>query len=243
MAHGDFVWCDLSARQTDIVCSFYNSLLRWQYHTDTAPDGSEYHVAYTDNPVGGLYTMPSKFNTMGMPCFWMSYVEVSSVQSAIHTASTLGGKVEVGPISGPNGSLIALIRDPLGAGFTVIEGKGLIPRSDCPKHGEMAWNELYVSDARAVVPFYKSMFNWKIETSERVDEKIDVTINGEVRSAIFQLPDSIRGKEQFWGIHFAVDDLSAAKSHVNSNGTILYEQDDTLLARDPDNAAFFLSRT
>lgn len=242
MAHGGFVWCDLSARDIDGTCSFYERLLQWRYHTEVAPDGSDYRVGYTDNPVAGVYTMPAKFDAMGLPCFWMSYVEVSSVQTAIETATTLGGKVEVGPITGPNGYLIALIRDPLGAGFTVIEGEGLRPRPDRPKHGDMAWNELYVSDAQAVAAFYRSMFGWTIAKSENGTDRFDVTIGGEICSAISQLPDRVRGKEQFWGIHFAVDDVIAAKSYINSHGTILYEDDNTLLARDPDDAAFFLNQ-
>jgi len=241
MAHGDFVWCDLSTRRIGDARKFYGGLFGWQFQNDVAPDGSEYLIAHSGSPIAGLYPMPRKFDEMGMPCFWMSYIEVDSVDEATYTANNQGGKVEVGPINGANGSVIALIRDQLGAGFTVIEGQGLAARPDYPKHGEMAWNDLYVSDAAAVMPLYQSMFGWEFVQADGRGDSYDVANNGVVRSAVHQVPDSIRGKEQFWGVHFAVDDLAVARTNVNDNGSILYEREGAILARDGDNAAFFLT--
>ncbi|MEL6361243.1 MAG: VOC family protein [Pseudomonadota bacterium] len=241
MAHGDFVWCDLSARNLMAAREFYSGLFGWQYHSDVAPDGSEYLVAYSDNSVAGLFTMPKRFDQMGMPCFWMSYIEVRSVEEAIRVARDQGAKVEVGPVDGANGSVIALIRDQLGAGFTAIEGPGLVVRPEHPRHGEMAWNDLFVSDATAVMPFYQAMFGWEFTPTDGSGQTHDVTNNGVVCSTVHQLPEGVRGKEQFWGVHFAVDDLAIARTYVIESGSILYERDSAILARDGDNAAFFLT--
>ncbi len=241
MAHGDFVWCDLTARRIGDARKFYGGLLGWQFQNDVAPDGSDYLIAYAGSQIAGLYTMPRKFDEMGMPCFWMSYIEVDSVDEAIDTANKQGAKVEVGPINGANGSVIALIRDQLGAGFTVIEGQGLAARPDYPKHGEMAWNDLYVSDAAAVIPLYQSMFGWEFAQANGSGHTYDVANNGVVCSTVHQSPESTRGKEQFWGIHFAVDDLAAARNYVSDNGSILYEQEGAILVRDGDHTALFMT--
>lgn len=242
MPHGDFVWCDLSARRLDIACAFYARLLGWRIGADTMTDGSEYRIAETARPVAGLYTMPRKFDDMGMPCFWMSYIAVDNAAAAVETARDLGGKVEVGPIDGIYGSTVALIRDPLGAGFTVIDGPGLTPRPAQPQPGDMAWNALYVSDAAAVIPFYRALFGWTIAPATDGGGRHHVHRDGARISEIHELPDAVRGKEQYWGIHFAVDDLAAANSLIRAEGgQLVYEDTETLLARDPDGAAFFLS--
>ena len=107
MAHGDFVWCDLSARTVGRVSEFYTRLFNWCYQVDQAPDGSDYHIAQAAGPVGGIFAMPEKFFAMGMSCFWMSCIEVASVTAAVATATAQGGKVEVGPVAGSGGATIA----------------------------------------------------------------------------------------------------------------------------------------
>lgn len=239
MAHGDFVWCDLSTRRLDTARRFYGGLLRWQFQGAAGPGDGDYLMAYTRETVAGLYTMPVKFADMGMPCFWMSYIEVDCARTASDIAHKRGGTVEAGPTDGGDGTTWALIRDPLGAGFTVLEGNTPPPRPDAPEHGAMAWNELYVSQSEAVIPFYAAIFGWTM-TQNAMTGACDIAVDGRVCSAIHQLPDSLRGKEQFWGVHFAVDDRAAAKACIVDHGTIVDAWDGLVLARDPDGAAFFL---
>ncbi len=159
MAHGDFVWCDLSSRRIAVAQQFYNRLFQWQYQTLQAGDGSDYLIASAGNQANaGLYVMPQEFQDMGMPCFWMSYIAVSSAEQAVSDAARLGGKVEMGPRDWGDGSRIALIRDPLGAGFTVVEGSTFLLRNSKPSHGSIGWNALYVSNAASVIPFYEQLF-------------------------------------------------------------------------------------
>lgn len=240
MAHGEFVWCDLSARRLTEARDFYGRLFGWRYEQAVAPDGAEYITANTTHATAGLYAMPARFIEMGMPCFWMSYIEVTSVKAAITIASDHGAKIELGPVEGPDDTQIALIRDPLGAGFTVVEGAGLSARPCQPLHGDMAWNELYVSNAEAVSPFYQALFGWTISRGDTASHSYDIALDGRVLSAIHQLPDNVRGKEQYWAVSFAVDDLAAARSCVQSHGQLLYEDDGAIVARDGDGAVFFL---
>lgn len=247
MAKGDFLWCDVSTFRMDITKSFYAKLFGWSYEPITQPDGTPYHIAASGaGKCAAVFEMPEKFRKIGLPSFWMSYIEVDSVEAAVAQARTLGGKVEVGPIAFGDTSSIALIRDPLGAGFTVYQGNDLKPRAPDAPQGHMAWNALYVSDAQAVIGFYETLFDWSISQGPVHAGTFEIrNARGDVVSAIHELPEAVRGKFQFWGVHFAVPDLSAAKAQVlDGGGKILDESqvDDekTLLAQDPDGAAFFL---
>ena len=243
MAHGDFVWCDLSTFRPGTTKAFYSGLFGWGYSDASQPDGSCYHIAAADaGERAGVFEMPEKFRKIGLPSFWMSYIEVDDVDAAIETAQLLGGKIELGPVPFSEPARLVLIRDPLGAGFTVCESAGLPARSPAPEPGEMAWNALYVSNASKVIDFYSALFGWQISPVPNQPGTWHArTDQGDVVSEIQQLPEAVRGKYEFWGVHFAVADHSAAKTFVTGRGgRILYEDRSSLLAEDPDGAAFFL---
>lgn len=244
MAHGDFVWCDLSSFELDKAKSFYGNLFSWRFAPLPQPDGSNYlSASIAAGEQAGLFEMPARFQEMGLPSFWMSYIEVDDVDEAIQRAQEHGGKIELGPIVFDEEARIALIRDPLGAGFTVIESSRLPPRGTNGTTGAMRWNALYVSDAKAVLPFYEALFGWKIEADGK-DGRYRVLSGGKHVSDVFELPEDIRGRFEFWGVHFAVDSLSEAKARlIGLGGEVIYEDgaQQELLARDLNGAAFFLT--
>ena len=57
---------------------------------------------------------------------------------------------------------VALIRDPQGSGFTVYEGDQLTHTRTLNEPGTLIWNELHVSNAAKVIPFYEGIFNLDI---------------------------------------------------------------------------------
>jgi predicted enzyme related to lactoylglutathione lyase len=245
MAHGEFVWCDLSTFRPDTTLRFYTKLFGWSYESLSQPDGTDYAVAAPrSTPTAGLYEMPAKFVDMGMPSFWMPYINVDDIQTTCDTALAQGGRVEVGPIDWGEFGQVALIRDPLGAGFTVTQG-GMADTSaikSSPGHA-MAF-ALYVSDIQAIKEFYTAIFDWTFSPKSASDSCDVHAKSGSQVAKVHELPDQDRGKEQFWSIQFAVADLSQSKATLLKNGgEVLYEEKHTLLARDPDGAAFFLAET
>ncbi|MEM9207353.1 MAG: VOC family protein [Pseudomonadota bacterium] len=247
MAHGDFVWCDLSTLDQARAERFYNTVFGWDYTATAQPDGSPYSIAsISRREAAGLFPMPEKFRAIGLPSFWMSYIQVDDIDDCITKAERRGAKVEVRPLDFGDGAKIALIRDPLGAGFTVYQGNGLSPRSDKALSGAACWNALYVSDLSAVEGFYATLFDWTIELDiHDPTARIAWTAQGAVAASLHEVGEDIRGSFEFWGVHFAVHNLNAAKEAVTkSGGRIEYEGEDGrgpfTLARDPDEAAFFI---
>ena len=121
MKHGSFIWCDLSAHRADQSRDFYRDMLGWKFE-----DQGGYHIAHNGKaPIAGHYQMPGKFIDMRMPAFWMSYIAVDDVAETVELANSMGAKVELGPAEFDGGGQYALIRDQLGAGFTVYQGDAL----------------------------------------------------------------------------------------------------------------------
>ena len=247
MARGDFVWCDVSTFRFAETKAFYARLFGWSYANLVQPDGSTYDVAST--PLGeaaGVFVMPEKFQKIGLPSFWMPYFAVEDLEARCELAARAGGKIELGPLDWSEQDRIALIRDPLGAGFTIYQGASFGPASRRETPGHPDWRALYVSDVNAVRGFYISMFDWRIADivgsngAYRVETAYGVPV-----ADLVEADDGLRGDYQFWGVHFSVRDLPNALADIASAGGGLVRQKPsfggaTTLVKDPDGAAFFI---
>lgn len=237
MAHGDFVWCDLSTFDPQVTQPFYAKLFGWRY-----ADDSGYAIASASRgPVAGLFPMPQKFRDIRMPSFWMSYVEVADIDAAVETARAHGGKVELGPAPFDGGGRYALIRDPLGAGFTIYQGAALAGATSGGA-GTRLGHGLFVSDASAVIPFYAALFGWRFDAPNGGVQSIQ---NGaRIIAHLHEIPDpAVRGKEQYWAVLFAGNSASKDRETISAHGgTVEAEmalpEGNVLIARDPNGAAF-----
>ncbi len=246
MSKGDFVWCDLSAYRVDTAKAFYRKVFGWNYKPVAQLDGTPYHVAFArKGEAAAIFEMPEKFQKIGLPSFWMPYIAVDHIEDACAAAARRGGRIEIEPTAFSERDAIALIRDPLGAGFTVYEGTGLAPLKDYRK-GHMAWRGLYVSDPHAVKDFYAAIFDWRfsqdpaLPSAFRVCNALGVDV-----AEIVKVGEDLRGPHEFWGIHFAAGDLRKAKAAIEKHGgEIIFEdahpEQPTVLAKDPGGAAFFV---
>jgi len=245
LAHGDFVWSDLSAYRPDTAIAFYRSVFGWDFVETAGTDNVPYHIAkMADRECAGLFEMPRMFQEMKLPSFWMSYIQVDEFDTAVDTAGSSGGKIELGPVEFDSASKIALIRDPLGAGFTVYEGSGLTPRPTSPKPGEMAWNALHVSKAEMAIPFYRALFGWSIVEDDKIEGQHHVIgANGAPISEIRERGTEDRGGFEYWAVTFAVEDLSDACVRARqAGGEVGLSMDGLSITPiyDPDGACFYI---
>lgn len=238
MAHGELVWCDLSARQPAQVMGFYTDVFGWAF------DKSEsYFVAHRQGQeVAGLFEMPTNFQAVGLPSFWMTYVSTDDLDQTCTQAKALGGTVEIGPNPfGENGAY-ALIRDPLGAGFTAYQGDLDVPTQH--KDGCRLGHGLFVSDASKIRAFYEGLFDWQFDSTKdgvaavRKDQQI-VFYCHEINDA------AVRGKEQYWAVYFDTDYLaSSLKTVANSGGSLIANitipEGQAAFVSDPEGAVFVL---
>jgi predicted enzyme related to lactoylglutathione lyase len=103
---------ELTTTHPDRARDFYSKLFGWKIQAMPNPgDEGEYLMFQTSNGGGGI----AGKMVAEQPTAWMPYISVASVQTAIDTATKLGGDVVMGltPI-GDMGS-IAVLRDPTGA--------------------------------------------------------------------------------------------------------------------------------
>lgn len=227
-------FADISTYFPNKTMPFYERIFGWKYYKH-----NNYYSAFIGNTeTSGLYETPDKFKQMRMPHFWMTYIKVANLDATIEKAKQLGGIIEMAYEMSDFGK-VALIRDPQGAGFTIYEGDKLKNTRTKNTKNTLIWNELHVSDVTKIIPFYKGIFNWKIQQNQNGISEV-FNIEGEHIADISEIQNQHKGKYEYWVCTFGIEDLTASKKLILENGgTLISEENNRLLFTDNSNEAFF----
>ena len=233
-----FVWADLSTYDPEKSKRFYETVFGWQFHDDQG-----YSVAMNGRrELTGLFETPEFFQKIKMPHFWMSYI---AVKDALNTAEIASGiqNAKVERTTEFYGGQIALIRDPQGAGFTIYDGGKLNSRASERRrveHGDFIWNELHVSDATEVIPFYERLFDWKITAGANSSGWVIHDSMNKHIADLHEIPNEIKGKYEYWVCTFAVKDLAETRQKIEqSGGGCFLDEEHRIMMHDDSGEAFF----
>lgn len=159
---GRFVWYELLVNDTAAAMAFYRDVIGWTtepFGEGTGPDAYNMWIG-KQGPLGGVMELPPQVKAQGVPGHWMGHVEVADVDQTAALVKTLGGTVHHGPEDVPTVGRFAVIADPQGAAISVFEPIREMAPHDVAQHGEVSWNELYTTDAKAALAFYGGIFGW-----------------------------------------------------------------------------------
>jgi predicted enzyme related to lactoylglutathione lyase len=111
-------WSELASRDVPRVREFYANLLGWE--TKGAANMPTYIEFYAGGePRGGLLPMDEQWQ--GIPSHWGIYFRVADCDATAEKAKQTGATIMHGPFSIPNVGRMAMMRDPQGAMFSIIQ--------------------------------------------------------------------------------------------------------------------------
>ena len=234
MKTNDPIFADLSTYNPNETIPFYENVFGWKFYEEY-----DYHTAFLGNDtVAGLYETPLKYKQMRMPHFWMTYIQVNDVDETVEQAKSLGGIIEMHEKI-PYIGKVALIRDPLGAGFTIYEGSFFKNTRTTNVPNTLVWNELHTSKLDNAIPFYQGIFNWNIVKETSKEAQIFNSKNEHIAD-IYEIPTIIKGKYNYWVSSFSVLDLKETKKKIISNGgKLVIDEKKRMLFTDNSKEAFF----
>lgn len=234
MKPNNIIFADLSTYTPKETIAFYENVFDWKYYSSY-----DYYIAYkNDKQVVGLYETPEKFKQMRMPHFWMTYIQVNDVESTVTKARELGGIIEMEQEIQGFGK-VALIRDTQGAGFTVYQGENLKSTRTENEMNTLIWNELHISEAQKIIPFYEGIFKWNFKEKDNNHFEIYNAKNEHIANAL-EIPNEYKGKYEYWVCTFGVKKLQNAKAKVLENGgSIVIDEGERILCTDNSGQAFF----
>ena len=120
-AHGQPCWYELATSQGGLGAAekFYGEVLGWKAQ-DAGMEGFTYHLATSDGDmVAGLMELTPEMG--GMPPFWMIYFGVDDADKAAADIRAAGGAVHKEPADIPGTGRFAVVGDPQGAGFGILQ--------------------------------------------------------------------------------------------------------------------------
>jgi len=117
---GEWIWSSLLVRDADHEAGFYQTLCGYDVFDLASDDSLEHLILSTDDFARvGVNSLPT--DTLRRHPHWLNFVRVENASDIAEHAVTLGGRVLVEPRLDRHGGRIAVIADPAGAPFGVME--------------------------------------------------------------------------------------------------------------------------
>lgn len=245
--HGQFVWYELMTPDVEGARKFYSPITSW----GTQPFDQSYTMWTTGGtPFAGLQPLGPKEREQGIPPNWMPYVETSNIAETVRLASSLGARIRVQPTDIPNAGTFAVIQDPQGAAFGVLDSKGRPGGwNGTPVVGRFSWHELMTTDSSKAYDFYKRLFGWDKtgEMDMAGGNKYTMYGKGQPFGGIFTRPPEMASMHPFWLCYIHVKDIDKAVATATKNGAFVQRPPMEVpgggriaILGDPQGAAFAL---
>jgi uncharacterized protein len=114
---GTVCWHDLSTPKTDAAGKFYTKVIGWK-QVDQNYGENSYHL-FKVGRVGvcGMWPFPMK----KLPPCWVTYWQVADCAKTVAKVKRLGGRILMGTTPVPGMCRFAIVKDPQGAAFGILE--------------------------------------------------------------------------------------------------------------------------
>ena len=219
----------LLSRDSSGSAIFYQKVFKWDAPPLETP--GTLGLISDDGLIGGIVSLPEDAST-DQQAMWLVSMETDDLEGALAKVATNGGVVVHGPSTIKGGLRTAVVQDPQGGVFQVVQGEILEP--DC-----WVWVELASETPSESASWYTKVFGvtQKESSGERILLSMDGTEFGAVSPTVFENSGSQ------WVPVLAVSDLPDHLSRVTSaKGEVLLasEADGVALILDPQGAPLLL---
>ena len=204
---------DLSAAE-----HFYGILFGWRFH-DMALPGVRYAVATLDGHiVAGLAQLPLPSN--GRRPAWLNFIATADTDTTTRLAVKQGAKVLVAPRNVPDLGRVAILVDPQGAAFAILQSSSGDPPDVLGDDGAWIWSSLITSNPNADAAFYQSLFGYEVYAAPGAaqDGHLIVASQGYARASVNPLPTQRPGQHPQWLNFVRVADAAASAQQATALG-------------------------
>jgi predicted enzyme related to lactoylglutathione lyase len=119
-APGEWIWSSLQSQDAAAEAAFYQTLFAYDVFDLASDDDSEHLVLSSDGFArGSVNSFPS--GAARRHAHWLNFVRVDNTADSVAKAVALGGRVLVEPHPDRHGGQIAVLADPAGAPFGLME--------------------------------------------------------------------------------------------------------------------------
>lgn len=245
---GKVVWADLVTPDLESARRFYAGMFGWTFQ-DVVTGEKQFVVALLDGrPVAGLVRQAMPAGEKKQPA-WLTFIAVSDAAQAEKAAVAHGGKVLVPLRDYPKRGRQAILADPQGAVFAVLQSGSGDPPDILAPAGGWIWSSLITVDPDAGAAFYQSLFGYEVFELESDDgrEHLLLAAEGYARATANSPPATAPNLHSHW-LNFirVANTADATRKAVALGGRVLVQphpdRHDEMVAvvADPSGAPFGL---
>ena len=119
-AHGEWIWSSLLSRDPGVEAAFYQQVFSYDVFDLASDDGLEHVILSSDDYArASVNAMPS--GTMRRHPHWLNFIRVDNTVDMVAKVVASGGRVLVEPHVDRHGGQVAVVADPAGAPFGLME--------------------------------------------------------------------------------------------------------------------------
>ena len=200
---GKLVWVDLFTADLPGARRFYGGLFGWTF-AELGDGRGTYTVAYQAGlPVGGL--VPRKpLQGEKRQARWVAYLSVADVEGAARKVVDEGGRVLMAPRRVPARGEMAVVADPDGAPFGLVNSSSGDPPDALPVEGDWIWALYQSPDAASAAAFYQDLGGYEVVPDERLAPRPHFLLvtGGFARASLVEIPAERSGLRPDW-LYFA----------------------------------------
>ncbi len=119
-APGEWIWSSLITTDPDTGAAFYQALFDYEVYELPSDDGSE-HVMLASGNYARASVNPLPANKPSIHPHWLNFIRVKDTAMMAAKVVALGGRVLVEPRVDRDGGKVAVVADPMGAPFGLLE--------------------------------------------------------------------------------------------------------------------------
>jgi len=222
---GKVIWLDLVTPDLAGAKTFYAGLFGWTFREVPGKD-REHAVALLDGrPVAGLLQQAFAPGERRQP-HWLTYLSAQDVDTVCRVAVEHGARIVVQPRTYPDRGRQAILADPQGAVFAVLDAAGGDPPDYLAEPGEWIWSSIQVTDADRDTAFYQALFDYEAFELPSDDGLDHVILSSEerARASVNSIPaDKVRRHPHWLNFVRVVDTTERVARAVSLGGRVLVE--------------------
>lgn len=117
---GEICWRELRTKDLPAAMEFYTKLFGWELPQTKISPMDYKEIVLGGTAYGGM--MPMEGEEWGnAPSHWATYIAVDSADDTVAKITENGGSVRVPPFDAPGVGRMAMVADPSGADFAIIQ--------------------------------------------------------------------------------------------------------------------------
>jgi len=219
---GKIIWHELITDTPAESEAFYSELFGWEFESIGIGFGSvaseNYKlIRHKGRLIGGLIDQ-NQLDTDEDISQWVVLMSTDDIDRAVGIVAADGGTVFTPPTVLADRGKIAVVADPQGALFALLETKDGDPLDREPQLFEFLWNELWTDDAVAATAFYRRLVGYDLEEESITDSYSYqfLSVDGVPRAGILTNP--IDDLAPLWSTYVRVEDPEAITARVEALG-------------------------